>query len=174
MDILAKKKTLTSQFLMPLLFEDKQFSRIIPDYYTFINAYIADFDKPMHDNRIILVFNKKQKDLPELDRIDYYTRKIKDDEQFVYVYDIPDNLSENYTHFLLGKYSKFTDRAKQIILNFWDAGEDTLLYGALYRKGDAIPKFYKKHFNKNIDKKWINDDEEWWIEPSLNTEIYGT
>ena len=177
MDILAKKKTLTSQFLMPLLFENKQFSRIIPDYETFINAYIADFDKPNYDNKIILVFNTKQKDLPELNRVDKYTKTIKDGEEdkevFAYVYEIPDDLSENYTDWLMGKYSMFTDRAKQIILNFWEAGEDTLLYGALYKKGDAIPAFYKKHFNKNINKKWINDDEEWWIEPTLNQEIYG-
>jgi hypothetical protein len=179
MDILAKKKTLTSQFLMPLLFENKQFSKIIPDYETFNNAYIADFDKPIHDNRVILVFNTKQKDLPELNRVDHYTRDIKDKKNksntiYIYVYDIPEDLSENYTMWLMGKYSMFTDRAKQIILNFWEAGENTLLYGALYKKGDAIPKFYKKHFNKNINAKWINDDEEWWIEPSLAQEIYGT
>jgi hypothetical protein len=174
MDILAKKKTLTSQFLMPLLFENKQFNRIIPDYDTFVNAYIAYFDKPKHDNRIILVFNKKQKNLPELDRIDYYTKKIKDAEQYCYVYDIPEDLSENYTHFLMGKYSQFTDRAKQIILKFWEVGENSLMYGVLYKKGEVVPKFMKKHFNTNIDKKWSNDDNEWWVSPQLSQEIYGT
>jgi hypothetical protein len=174
MDILAKRKTLTSQFLMPLLFEHKQFSKIISDYTSFVNAYIADFDKPQHDNKIIVVFKTKQKYLPELNRIDSYTKTIKGDERFIYVYDIPDDLSENYSFWLLGKYSQFTDRAKKIILNFWDAGEDTLLYGALYKKGDAIPKFYMKHFKKNINDQWTNKDEEWWITPTLAKEIYGT
>jgi hypothetical protein len=174
MDILKKNKTSTSQFLMPLLFENKQFNKIIPDYDTFINAYIADFDKPKHDNRIILVFKTKQKDLPELNRIDSYTKKVKDAEVHCYVYDIPDDLSENYTHWLLGKYSLMTDRAKKIILNFWECDNKTLLYGVLYKTGEVVPKFMKKNFNTKIDKIWSNDDNEWWVSPLLSHEIYGT
>jgi hypothetical protein len=164
---------------MPLLFENKQFNKIIPDYDTFINAYIADFDKPLNDNKIILVFNKKQKDLPELNRTDKYTKQIKDGELdkevYAYVYDIPDDLNENYTFWLMGKYSMFTDRAKKIILYFWECDETTLLYAALYKEvNDAIHKFYKGHFNKTLSKKWVNPNEELWVEPSLNKEIYGT
>lgn len=172
MDILAYNKTSTSQFIMPLLFGNKKFNEIITDFESFVNAYIADFDKPENDNKIILVFNEKQKELPELNMTDHYTKTIKDEELFFYVYEIPESLSDNYTYWLMGKYSLFTKEAKDTILNFWDAGENTLLYGALYKTGDAIKNFYKNNFKKKLDK-WTNEDEEWWIEPSLSKEIYG-
>ena len=173
MDILAYKKTLASQFLMPLLFENKKFTEIITDFDSFVNAYIADFDKPNYDNKIILVFKTKQKDLPEANLVDTYTKTIKDVEIYFYVYDIPDDLSDNYTMWLMGRYSLFTDRAKKIILNFWSADSNTLLYGVLYKTGDKIKAFYKENFKTNLDEKWTSDDKDWWIEPILSREIYG-
>lgn len=173
MDILAYNKTLASQFLMPLLFEDRKFTQIISDFNSFVNAYIADFDKPENDNKIILVFNKKQKDLPELNQVEHYTKTIKDETLYFYVYEIPAGLDDNYTFWLVGRYSMFSDRAKQIILNFWDADEDTLLYGVLYKTGEKILKFYRDNFNKKLDTVRDNSDEDWWIEPQLSKEIYG-
>ena len=173
MDILAKNKTLTSQFLMPLLFEGKKFTEIITEYKSFINAYIADFDKPQYDNKIVLAFNKKQKDLPELNQVDHYTKTIKDGELFFYVYNIPDDLTDNYAMWLFGKYSMFTERAKQIILDFWEAPKTTLLYGVLYKTGAKIKKFYKEHFDKDVSEKWSDPEKEWWFEPTLAKEIYG-
>jgi hypothetical protein len=173
MDILLKNKTMTSQFLMPLLFEDKQFNKIIPDYKSFVNAYIADFDRPKNDNKIVLVFKTKQKDLPELKRVDSYTKKVKDVEKYCYVYEIPDDLMDNYAFWLLGKYSMFTDKAKKIICDFWEAGKNTLIWGVLHKKGTAVPKYMKKNFNTNIDGEWSNDENEWWVSPQLSHEIYG-
>lgn len=172
MDILGYNKTLATSFIMPLLFKDKKFTEIISDFDSFVNAYIADFDKPELDNKIILVFNTKQKQLPESNQINHYTKKLKDDEVFVYVYEIPEDLSENYTYWLMGKYSQFTKEAKDRILNFWDCGENTLLYGVLYKTGDTIKNFYKKNFKKTLDR-WTNENEDWWIEPTLSKEIYG-
>ena len=173
MDILAYNKTSTSQFIMPLLFANKKFSEIITDFDTFVNAYIADFDKPEYDNKVILIFNEKQKELPESNMTDHYTKDIKDGETlFAYVYEIPEELGDNYALWLLGKYSMFTKDAKDAILNFWDAGENTLLYGVLYKTGDAIKNFYKNNLNIKLGK-WTNEKEEWWIEPTLSKEIYG-
>lgn len=173
MDILAYNKTFTSQFIMPLLFKDKKFTEIITDFESFVNAYIADFDKPEFDNKIILVFNEKQKELPESNMIEHYTKLIKDETLYFYVYEIPEEYSENYVFWLMGKYSLFTKEAKEQILNFWDCGENTLLYGALYKTGDAIKNFYKTNFKKKLDR-WSNEEEELWIEPLLSKEIYGT
>jgi hypothetical protein len=170
MDILAKNRTLTTQFLLPLLFGNKIFTDILTDFDSFVNAYIADVNELNHENKIILVFKTIQKNLPELNRMNHYVKEIKGEVLFFYVYEIPNNLSENYSLWVVGKYSMFTDMAKQIILNFWEAGDNTLLYGALYKKGLAIPTFYKKLFNKNILDRWINEDEEWWITPSLSHE----
>jgi len=172
MDILAHNKTLTTCFIMPLLFPTKKFNEIITDFDSFVNAYIADFDKPENDNKIVLVFDEKQKNLPELNQTNHYTKKIKDSEVFAYVYEIPEDLSDNYAFWLMGRYSQFTKEAKEIVLNFWDAGENTLLYGALYKTGDAIKNFYKNNFNKKLSR-WDNEDEELWIEPTLSKEIYG-
>jgi hypothetical protein len=174
MDILAHNKTITSQFLMPLIFEGRKYTEIITDFKSFINAYIADFDKPKYDNKVVIVFNKKQKDLPALNQIDHYTHEIKDGkENFVYVYDIPDSQIDNYNLFLEGKYSLFTDKAKEIILNFWEAGANTLLYGVLYKKGAKIKKFYKDNFETTVDEKWNDPDKELWFGPTLSKEVYG-
>jgi len=177
MDILNYNKTQTTQFILPLLFRDKKFTQVITDFDSLINGYIADFDRPNYDNKIILVFKNKQNGLPTENMIEHYTKTIKDGEDsneiFVYVYDLPNDYQEDYTFFLLGKYSRFSDDAKKKILNFWDADENTLLYGALYRTGSTIKKFYKDNFNTNIDDKWTIENKEWWIEPVLRKEIYG-
>ena len=159
---------------MPLLFKDKKYTEIITDFKEFINAFIADFDKPNNDNRIVIVFNTKQKDLPETNQIDHYTRNIKDKTLYFYVYDIPNEWADNYTFWLLGKYSQFTESAKQQILYFWEASNRTHLYGVLYRTGKTIKKFFKDNFNKEFDEKYTDPKQEWWFEPTLNKEIYGT
>lgn len=176
MDILIHhNKTMTSQFIMPLLFKNIKFNEILPEFNEFVNAYIADFDKPNYDNKVILVFNKKQKQLPDFNMVDKYTKKVKDDEIFAYVYEMSDDLNENYTLWLLGKYSQFTDEAKKIIMTFWQADETTLLYGVLYKDGEPIKKFHKEHTGKKSSTSKIKDpDEEYWPSPSLNKEIYGT
>jgi hypothetical protein len=173
MDILLHDKTLTSQFLMPLLFENHKFNEIISDFKSFVGAYIADFDKPNYDNKIILIFKTKQKDLPSTNQVDHYTKTIKDGELYAYVYEIPEDLADNYTAWLMGRYSLFSDKAKEMILNFWSAGKDTLIYGVLYKTGVKIKKYYKEHFNTDLDEKWSNEDKDWWIEPLLAEEIYG-
>jgi hypothetical protein len=173
MDILLHDKTLTSQFLMPLLFEGKRFNEIISDYKSLVNAYIADFDKPNYDNKIILVFKTKQKDLPSTNQVDMYTKKIKDAELYCYVYDLPDKFADNYTAWLIGRYSLFSNEAKLQILHFWGAGKATLLYGVLFKTGSKIKEFHKQHFNTDLDEKWSTETADWWPEPVLAEEIYG-
>ena len=163
---------------MPLLFENHKFNEIISDFKSFVDAYIADFDKPNYDNKIILVFNTKQKDLPSINQVDKYTKTIKDKgvehEFYCYVYDLPDKFADNYTAWLIGRYSLFSNDAKKQILNFWSAGKETLLYGVLYRTGSKIKKFWKEHYNTDLDENFSNKDKDWWIEPVLTHEIYGT
>lgn len=174
MDILLYKKTKTSQFIMPLLF-NKTLSEIITDFNSFEGAYIADFDKPNYDNKIILVFNKRQKNLPELNRVDKYTKTIKDSkEHFIYVYDLPTEFEDDYASFLIGRYSHLSEQAKQKILTFWNADDTTLLYGVLYKTGDAIKKYWKENHNTIIDEVHSDPEKEWWVDPTLSKEIYGT
>lgn len=172
MDILLKRKTLTSQFIMPLLF-NKKFSEIITDFEDFVNAYIADFDKPDYDNKIILVFNKKQKDLPKTNYIDKYTKTVKGLELYFYVYELPISFEDDYITWMLGRYSKLSEEAKKKILSFWEQDESNLMYGVLYRTGDIIKKFYKENLNEEIDATWLHTDKECWAEPVFTKEIYG-
>jgi hypothetical protein len=158
---------------MPLLFEHKKFTEIIPESKSFKNAYIADFDRPQNDNKIVLVFDKKQKDLPEINQVEHYTRAVKGVELYFYVYDIPENLSDNYMLWLLGNYSKFSEKAKQAILYFWDVPKSSLTYGVLYKTGAKIKKFFKDNFEKEFDERFTNPGKDWWFEPTLSKEIYG-
>ena len=92
------------------------------------------------------------------------------DGNIIYCFKIPDKFQDDYHLFLSGKYSQFSKEAKEKILNFWDAGKDTLLHGILY-KSDIGRKFWKDRFNGDSEKWSI--DAEYWFSPNMQKEILG-
>jgi hypothetical protein len=146
---------------------------------TFINAYMADLDQAEYDNHIMVRYATFT-DIPEWTKdSNMYSSKIerttvsgtKKIEDYIMVYnEIPENLTEDYHKFLIGDYSKFSKDYKKQVLEFWEANEDTLIYGVLYKSGKEIEDFWREDLD--VDLSTV-PDTEYWRPPKLKQEIFG-
>jgi len=166
MDILKLQNTQTTYFLVPLLFsKDTKYTQIINK--DFRNAYIADLDNKQYDDKILLVYSKYPVGIPAGSRLTEY----KNGDNSVLVYNIPDDLKEDYGHFLRGEWSQLTDESKEKILTFWEEGEESLIHGILNKiPNKAVKAFYKKYTDINPVKDAIID---YWYKPNIILEILG-
>ena len=147
MDPLRLNVNLTTVFILPMLYDkDLKHSDILTDNYE--NTYIADLDEPVDDNKIIIRYD--------------------DDRQ---TFEMPDEYLDEYHKFILGDYSKLSNEYKQKVLNFWEANEDTLLYGVLYKEGETIVNFWKDNLDTNLEI--IGAGTEYWKPPNIKEEIFG-
>jgi hypothetical protein len=167
MDPLQLKVNLTTAFMLPILLnKGLKHSDILTD--TFINAYMADLSKPEKDNSLIIRYATIT-DLPEW--VEGQFAYVDDDTAHIMVTEnIPDNLTEDYHKFLIGDYSKFSEEYKKQVLEFWEADEDTFMYGVLYKSGDEIKKFWREDLETDLD---MVPDTEYWRPPNLKQEIFG-
>jgi len=94
-----------------------------------------------------------------------------DNENMMVTYDISDDFIEDYHRFLTGDYSKFSKAYKDQILNFWEANQDTLIYGVINKTGDEIKKFVLTVTDVDLDV--VASDTEYWKPISLKEEIFG-
>jgi hypothetical protein len=167
MELLSLNNNQSCYFLVPLLFsKDTKSSQIFNE--NFKNAYIADFKKIQHDDKVLLVYNKYSIDIPVTTRDDKYKFENND----VLVYKIPEEFSDDYGKFLRGEWSKISDNAKKLILSFWDQDGKSLLFGILHKTiTPGLKSFYSKL--KVNPKKDFQKDEEYWYNPQLTKEVLG-
>jgi hypothetical protein len=170
MDILNSKYSYTTKFILPLLFKDRAtYNTLFTE--PFINSYIADMSNGENDDKIHLLFADYpsltfQKLLPE--SVSEYRRG----EDFVLVYELPTEYIEDYQKFLVGDYSKFSDKAKSQINYFWQGTAKTSLqYGVLYKVKDKLSQFYNKLLGN--DSYHFDPLGEWWAPPKIEQEIMG-
>jgi len=135
MNPLRIDKNKTTIFVLPLAVKGFTDNQIITD--DFINAYIADIDKPEWDDYVILVYDREVA-LEDIAKASY-----KYEDYFLYVINIPDDLLADYFQIIQGKYTEISEKAKQRILQFWSQNEDSKLYKILYgmvesKLGDGI------------------------------------
>ena len=173
MDIARQPTTNTTRFILPLLFdEDVSRDRIITK--DFKNTYVADIDNQDVDDYILVRYEYPYDSPDEYYYFDeeYYGYKkvYEKDGDFIYCFKLPDKFQDDYHLFLTGAYSKFSKEAKKRILNFWDANEDTLLHGILY-KSEVGRKFWEDRFNESSEKWSV--DTEYWFSPNMQKEILG-
>ena len=167
MDPLRLKVNVTTTFMLPLLYKSGlKHSDILTD--TFIDAYIADIDKPNNDNKLLIRYAHIH-GLPEW--IDDQSLYEAEDDSWMVTHEIPDEFADEYTNFLIGDYSKFSKEYKNQVLHFWEANEDTLLYGVLNRTGEEIKQFLLEVYD--IDTDVISREAEYWKPPDLKQEIFG-
>lgn len=114
MNPLGLGKNKTTVFILPMAFEDKKHSDILTD--DFVNAYIADFDEPIFDDRLTLVYKD------EIER-----------------YEIPDKFLGDYFKIIAGAYNDVSEEYKQHLLSFWECDVKSRLYEVIYGK-DKIAK----------------------------------
>jgi len=167
MDPLRLKTNVTTTFMLPLLYTDSlKHDNILTD--TFTNAYIADLDRPDYDNRLLVRYAQLT-GLPEW--VEDHVLYVAKDQSIVVPYEIPDKFAEDYQLFLIGDYSKFSKEYKSQVLSFWEANEDTLLYGVLHKTGKEIKQFLLDVFD--VDTDVISREAEYWKPPDLKQEIFG-
>lgn len=174
MDIITHLKTNATKFVLPLLFEEGvKYDDILPKHFK--NAYIADIDKQEVDGYILLKYKSSYEfddndgwyeNLIDIECADIYEK----DGDLIYCFEIPDKFLDDYYLFLAGKYSKLSKEAKVRILEFWEAEEDTLLHGILY-KTEVGHKFWEERLGNEI-KEW-SVEAEYWFAPNTKREILG-
>ena len=175
MDPLELKVNLTTVFMLPVLLnKGLKHSDILTD--TFINTYMADLNKPEKDNSLIIRYATIT-NLPHwTDNYEINSPQLyaTEDEEIMVVEDIPDNFIEDYHKFLIGDYSKFSEDYKKQVLDFWEANEDTLIFGVLYRSGKEIKDFWREELDTDLDIFMnVPEDTEYWRPPKLEQEIFG-
>lgn len=128
MNPLQLKSTLTTKFIMPMLFNEKTKNDTI-QFDTFVNAYLADFNKPEYDDNILLVFEEDSVTPGGFKEV------YVENNQVIYVYDIPEKWTEDYFTILMGDYTKISNEYKQHLLLFWEQDSTSDLYKILYKAG---------------------------------------
>jgi hypothetical protein len=172
-----------SKFILPLIVKDEfKFKDICTN---FVNTYISMLNYPMYDQKIILVFNDHiLNDFTIEDNIEYIIEKRDTDIDHIYIYDIPEHLVDDYYAFLRGDYSDLSEDSKRRILDFWERGDDSILYSILYRDNTNIKKHIKRIESskpefpifKEIYLSLLNryqNKKELFSPPDLTKHIYG-
>jgi hypothetical protein len=164
------KYTNTTKFILPLLFDkDTKYHRLFNNF--FINAYIADIANKNNDDKIHLLFAdypslKLQQELT--DAISEYQYK----DGYVLVYPLAIKWEDDYNKIINGLYSTISNEAKERILSFWEEDNTSLMWGILYKEGNAVRKYCEKILNMEIHDTWTKE-KEWWIPFEITSEILG-
>lgn len=157
-------KNNTTKFILPMIFDDDvKYNEILTK--DFINAYIADFDKPEYDDHILIACKEGKTSYDELPKP---THQYNKNNLTVFVYDIPENHAEDYFTLIAGMYSLLSESYKQRLLDFWNQEKGSDLDKILNKiikvtKNDEV-------YEREID--WNNLNEA--FEPfNLYEEILG-
>jgi len=166
MDIIKYNKTFTTKFILPLLFkQNTDYSELFNN--SFINAYVGDIKNKEYDDKILVVFN----DYPPITVTQTLLSSVteyKEDDKYVFVFDLPEIYTIDYYNFLAGRYDQFSDHTKDKILKFWQCNKDSLLYSVLSNNKDAIRKYIS-----DKDVKIRLSDTIPWFPPVIKNEILG-
>lgn len=164
------KYTNTTKFILPLLFDNNTKYHELTDNF-FINAYIADMANKDNDDKIHLLFAK----YPSLsiqqklsDPITSYHYK----DGFVFVCPLAVEWEDDYNKLITGQYSTISEKAKNRILSFWEEDNTSLLWGVLYKQGNAVREYFEKITGIKIHNQWTHT-REWWIDFIIPDEILG-
>jgi len=160
MNPILLNKNNTTKFILPMvLSDDKTYKDILTD--NFINAYIADFNKPEYDNMILVVFYEEEE-------IGGWKEVYIHNNHVIYVFETPKEQEEDFFSSMAGLYSTLTDEYKKRLLQFWEQEEGSDMHCILY-------KINKKKNDKQVkleyDINWSRIDEL-FDRFDLNYEIY--
>ena len=137
-------RTNTTLFVLPLLGLSKK--EVLTK--KFQNAYLWSLHNIEADYCLHLLY-KGNEDLninKELILNKYTTSK-----NTVYTIKLPGDLTKTLSNIIEGKYSKLYSEVKEQILNFWNAGKDSILYGVLYKTDSARLLFKPTVLNRDIE-----------------------
>lgn len=163
----------TTKFLLPIMFPNFTHDELFSDYFK--EAYIGTMDDEKFDDTLILVYSEGSEPSiidTNLKKLDSFETK----DDIVYVFEIETDLDDEYSKFISGRYSEFTEESKQKILNFWDEDENSILHGILYKteKGkEKLVSVVDKEFKDKISRSLDTIGVEFWSPPYiLKNELY--
>ena len=58
------------------------------------------------------------------------------------------------------------------LLSFWEESNTSLLWGILYKKGNAVREYFEEHLGQKIRHQWTQS-KEWWFTFIIPDEILG-
>lgn len=144
------------------------------------NCYIGD-QEGIYTNSILLEFDFSFK-IPECTSYEHriknniYFKKLIDlEDEVLYIFNFPEEYLNEYLYFKDGKYSKFGEDAKELILEFW--------YKFYKDNKQAIPFLVKikqilfrdeklrRKLEKELDEK-LDEDAELSSIPDLEKELF--
>ena len=108
--------TITTKFILPMICKKNTNYHSIMNN-SFINAYVADYRLPEHDDNLMVVHEKPG----ELDciKIQPKTEYKIDDGHYAYIYEIPEKHKKDYNLILDSEYTLISKEHKDRLLNFW-------------------------------------------------------
>lgn len=122
------------------IIRNKSFSFLLPlfklrDYKYIINTYLGDIKEDAFNNKLYILSSKEDNNLLKNNN---YLNHYDTNDGIMYVMSIPDEYSNEYNNFLIGKYSKFSENAKLVLCNHACRNSikknyETQMYSILYR-----------------------------------------
>jgi hypothetical protein len=162
--------TEATRFILPMLSSK---DRNVYFFVTknFDNCFIGDNNHPELGKKIFLLYTYQK-------TVEYikFERKVEltpwynsdydygDENQVIYVFDVPTEFLADFQLFQEGKYSQFSNELKIIIRDFWDLKEEDELLDILYTNSTAKEKLSLNETD--------NTPGEYWPKPILSREIY--
>ncbi len=160
------------------------------------NCYIGDVNKAEYaeyNDNIFCLFDKNLTQVPVFDTfqnevqsahvnyIDSYTVSDTNSNYVMYVFDVPNNLKEQYNTFLESKYSCFSSAYKDQIFDFFGYDKQQARYEIPVGKKLQSPTIPQILFPKTSDRdKYIKEKtgckyEGWWeiIDRINEKEVFG-
>jgi len=127
MNPLSLNKSNTTKFMLAMIFNDEAtYNDILHD--DFIDSYISDFYRPENDGCIMVV--KTTEDAPR-GTINDPIKKYQNDDDWVFVYEIPDERMDDYAYIVAQDYYSLSAKYKAKLLHFWECDSDCVLNDVL-------------------------------------------
>lgn len=146
-------------FVLPMLGHNAEF------FYSLINCYLGDCNKPELNFSRIFLQNKYKDD--KLRGIQFYDTEYKLDDSYMYVYHIPDQFALDFEKFCSGKYSEFSQPYKDQICRLLNRKDyqNSQVYKIIYKTPDR-----KKRIEELVGQSI--GDQEVASKPNLDQELY--
>ena len=122
----------TTRFIIPMLYADSNYKSMLDK--DFIDSYSFDYYEPNYDNKIIIV--KRTDKIPKINYNLLYTYKRQN--QYCFVYDIPDEFRKDYNYIIRGKFHLLSNNYIERLILFWN--EQKFLFTIKY---NPIQELYR-------------------------------
>ena len=155
------------------LIKNKSFFYILPllnisSYSNIKQTYLGDVKEDVFDDKIYILCSNNNN---FIEANNNFIKKYNTEDGIIYMLKVPDIYKDDYFHFLKGKYSKFSKKAKELLCkqackNSIKSPHETQIYGILYKT-----EARKRELEKSLDVK-LDIDAEYGSIFNSKSEVY--